>query len=79
MYPDADSLPTIPANRNLTEFYSAVDSEMMIRIFSRFVSPAHSLVSECLSPCQSAIHSYSLDRYIHPLPEMVGTLVIAIL
>ena len=33
--PELDKLACIPENRNLTEYYSAVDYELMITVYAR--------------------------------------------
>lgn len=59
--PDHLSLPSIPQDRNLTEYYNAVDVENMISLFASALNERHILVTskrlDRLSACVQALNS----------------------
>ncbi|KAG8042296.1 hypothetical protein G9C98_004930 [Cotesia typhae] len=70
-------LPSIPENRNLTEYYSAVDSHNMIMIFASmlyerriiFTSKRLSRLSACVQACNALIYPMIWQHiYIPVLP-----------
>lgn len=59
--PDHHSLATIPQDRNLTEFYSAIDVESMITLFASALNERHILITskklDRLSACVQALNT----------------------
>ncbi|XP_024943490.1 DENN domain-containing protein 1A isoform X5 [Cephus cinctus] len=75
--PKQFQLPSIPENRNLTEYYSAVDSHNMMMIFSSmlyerriiFTSKKLSRLSACVQACNALIYPMIWQHiYIPVLP-----------
>ncbi|VDI76924.1 DENN domain-containing protein 1, partial [Mytilus galloprovincialis] len=62
--PDISKLPSIPTNRNLTEYYSAVDTENMMRIFASMLHERRILItSKKLSRLTSCVHASTALLY----------------
>ncbi|CAG2216023.1 DENND1 [Mytilus edulis] len=62
--PDISKLPSIPSNRNLTEYYSAVDTENMMRIFASMLHERRILItSKKLSRLTSCVHASTALLY----------------
>ena len=56
--PDTTKLPSIPANRNLTEYYSAVDTENMMKLFASMLHERRIIItSKKLSRLTSCVHA----------------------
>ncbi|XP_018404533.1 PREDICTED: DENN domain-containing protein 1A [Cyphomyrmex costatus] len=75
--PKQFQLPSIPENRNLTEYYSAVDSHNMMMIFASmlyerriiFISKRLSRLSACVQACNALIYPMIWQHiYIPVLP-----------
>lgn len=58
--PDLDSIPCIPQNINLTEYYNAVETENMIKIFASALNERHIIIVsrklDRLTACVQAIN-----------------------
>ncbi|XP_052093632.1 uncharacterized protein LOC127729780 isoform X6 [Mytilus californianus] len=62
--PDISKLPSIPTNRNLTEYYSAVDTENMMKIFASMLHERRILItSKKLSRLTSCVHASTALLY----------------
>ncbi|CAC5377248.1 DENND1 [Mytilus coruscus] len=62
--PDLSKLPGIPTNRNLTEYYSAVDTENMMKIFASMLHERRILItSKKLSRLTSCVHAATALLY----------------
>ncbi|CAL1680904.1 unnamed protein product [Lasius platythorax] len=75
--PKQFQLPSIPENRNLTEYYSAIDSNNMMMIFASmlyerriiFISKRLSRLSACVQACNALIYPMIWQHiYIPVLP-----------
>ncbi|KAL0102788.1 hypothetical protein PUN28_018228 [Cardiocondyla obscurior] len=75
--PKQFQLPSIPENRNLTEYYSAIDSHNMMMIFASmlyerriiFISKRLSRLSACVQACNALIYPMIWQHiYIPVLP-----------
>ncbi|XP_052789020.1 DENN domain-containing protein 1A-like isoform X3 [Mya arenaria] len=78
--PDANKLPSIPASRNLLEYYNAIDTEKMMMIFASMLHERRIIVtSKKLSRLTAVIHAagcllypmYWQHLYIPVLPEFL--------
>lgn len=56
--PDTSKLPSIPSNRNLTEYYSAVDTDNMMKVFASMLHERRILfISKKLSRLTACVHA----------------------
>ncbi|XP_076454915.1 uncharacterized protein LOC143289725 isoform X2 [Babylonia areolata] len=64
--PDSTALPSIPASRNLTEYYNAVDTSNMMRIFASMLQERRILLtSKKLSRVTACIHA--AEALLYPM------------
>ncbi|XP_070176401.1 DENN domain-containing protein 1B-like isoform X3 [Littorina saxatilis] len=64
--PDPTSLPSIPASRNLTEYYNAVDTNNMMRIFASMLHERRIMItSKKLSRVTACIHA--AEALLYPM------------
>ncbi|GAB1607797.1 DENN domain-containing protein 1C-like isoform X7 [Argonauta hians] len=73
--PDPNKLPSIPASRNLTEYYNAMDTRNMVKIFASllherrvlFISKKLSRVTACVHAAASLIYPMNWQHLFIPI------------
>ncbi|XP_029649417.1 DENN domain-containing protein 1A isoform X3 [Octopus sinensis] len=73
--PDPNKLPSIPASRNLTEYYNAMDTRNMVKIFASllherrilFISKKLSRVTACIHAAAALIYPMNWQHLFIPI------------